>query len=80
MPAATLTSKGQITIPAAVRLALGLNAGDRVEFIQTTEGAFAIVASTNSVTALKGLVRRPSRPVSIEDMNEAIAERGASGR
>ena len=80
MPAATLTSKGQITIPAAVRLALGLNAGDRVEFIQTTEGAFAIVASTNSVTALKGLVRCPSRPVSIEDMNEAIAERGASGR
>ena len=80
MPAATLTSKGQITIPAAVRLALGLNAGDRVEFIQTAEGAFAIVAATHSVTALKGLVRRPSRPVSIEDMNEAIAERGASGR
>jgi AbrB family looped-hinge helix DNA binding protein len=79
MPAATLTSKGQITIPAAVRLALGLNAGDRVEFIQTAEGAFAIVAATHSVTALKGLVRRPSRPVSIEDMNEAIAERGASG-
>jgi antitoxin PrlF len=78
MPTATLTSKGQITIPAAVRLALGLNAGDRIEFIQTAEGAFTIAAATNSVTALKGLVRQPSRPVSIEDMNKAIAERGAS--
>lgn len=80
MTVATLTSKGQITIPAAVRAALGLHAGDRIEFVQTEDGAFTIVAVTNSVTALKGLVAKPARPVSIADMNEAIAERGAGSR
>ncbi|MCI4605520.1 AbrB/MazE/SpoVT family DNA-binding domain-containing protein, partial [Pseudomonas fluorescens] len=35
MATATLTSKGQITIPVQVRTALGLETGDRVEFVET---------------------------------------------
>ena len=80
MAIATITSKGQITIPAAVRTALGLHAGDRIEFVQTEDGAFAVVAATNSVTELKGLVAKPKRPVSIADMKAAIAERAANSR
>jgi len=80
MATATMTSKGQITIPASVRAALGVEAGDRVEFVQVTPGHFELVAATQSVTALKGLVRKPAAPVSIEAMNAAIATRGAKAR
>lgn len=80
MSTATMTSKGQITIPAAVRAALGVEAGDRVEFVQVEPGHFELVVATQSVTALKGLVRKPASPVSIDAMNEAIATRGAKTR
>jgi AbrB family looped-hinge helix DNA binding protein len=80
MATASVTSKGQITIPVAVRAALGLEAGSRVEFVQTEAGKFAIVAATNSVNALKGMLRKPSSPVSIDDMNAAIASHGAKAR
>lgn len=72
MPTATMTSKGQITIPAIVRAALGIAAGDRVEFVQVEPGRFELVAATQSVTALKWLVRKPSSPVTITMMNDAI--------
>ena len=77
MATATMTSKGQITVPATVRTALGVAAGDRVEFVQMEPGRFELVAATHSVTALKGLVRKPKTPVTIEAMNAAIAARGA---
>jgi len=80
MSTATVTSKGQITIPAAVRAALGVEAGDRVEFVQVEPGHFELVAATQSVTALKGLVRKPVTPVTIETMNEAITAQGALAR
>ena len=80
MSTATMTSKGQITIPAAVRAALGVEVGDRVEFVQVEPGRFELVAATQSVTALKGLVRKPSARVTIEAMNRAIAARGAKAR
>ena len=80
MATATVTSKGQITIPAAVRAALGVDQGDRVEFIETEPGRFEVVAAIRSVTDLKGLVKTPSAPVSLEDMDAAIAERGARKR
>jgi antitoxin PrlF len=78
MAAATLTSKGQITIPVKVRTALGVDAGDRIEFVETEKGQFAIVAATRSVRELNGLFHRKGRrPVSVEEMNAAIAK-GAS--
>ena len=80
MSTATITSKGQITIPAVVRATLGVEAGDRVEFVQVEPGRFELFASTQPVNALKGLVRKPSTPVTIEIMNETIAERGASSK
>jgi antitoxin PrlF len=77
MATATVTSKGQITIPASVRAALGLDTGSRIEFVQTGEGQYVIIAATSPVQALKGVLRKPATPVSIEDMNRAIAEHGA---
>ncbi|MGA3350066.1 MAG: AbrB/MazE/SpoVT family DNA-binding domain-containing protein [Candidatus Sulfotelmatobacter sp.] len=78
MATATLTSKGQITVPARVRAALGLDAGDRIEFVEVGKGEFNIVAATRSVRELNGVLHRKGRrPVSIEEMNAAIAK-GAS--
>ncbi len=77
MTTATLTSKGQITIPADVRRALNVQTGDRVEFVQVEPGRFELVAATRSVRELKGMFGQPTRTVSIEEMNRAIAEQGA---
>lgn len=78
MSTATLTSKGQITIPADVRRQLNVQTGDRIEFVQIEPGRFEIVAATRSVRELKGMFGKPARTVSIEEMKLTIAERGAS--
>jgi antitoxin PrlF len=80
MTTATVTSKGQITIPAVVREALQVGAGDRVEFVEIEPGRYEVVAATRPVTALKGMFGKPVRRVSIDEMNEAIRKRGASSR
>ena len=77
MSAATVTSKGQITIPIAVREKLGVGAGDRVEFVEVAPGEFALRAATEDVRALRGAVTRPKKGVSIEAMNAAIRRRAA---
>lgn len=77
MAAATLTSKGQITIPQDVRHRLGLDAGDRVEFVELPDGDFAIRPAAHDVRSLKGMLRKPGKPVSIDDMNAAVRARGA---
>ncbi|MDP3816916.1 AbrB/MazE/SpoVT family DNA-binding domain-containing protein [Pseudomonas sp.] len=80
MATATLTSKGQVTIPVQVRASLGLGAGDRIEFVELEKGKFAIMAATHSVKDLKGMIRKPAIPVSIESMNAAIAAHGAAAQ
>jgi AbrB family looped-hinge helix DNA binding protein len=80
MTTATLTSKGQITIPVEVREALGVDAGDRVEFVEVAPGRYEFMAATRSVTALKGMFGKPRKAVSVEEMNAVIARRGAGGK
>ncbi len=79
MATATVTSKGQITIPAKVRDALGIDSGDRVEFVPMEEGGFAIIPANKSIHDLKGMLAKPGKPVSIKQMNKAIA-RGWAGK
>ncbi len=71
-----MTTKGQITIPLDVRRRLGLNAGDRIEFVEFVDGAFAIKPAIEDVRSLKGLLRKPSGPVSIEDIKVVVRARG----
>jgi antitoxin PrlF len=80
MTTATISSKGQITIPADVRQALHVAAGDRVEFVEVEAGRYEFVAATRSVTELKGMFGKAKRVVSIEEMNRAIATQGALAR
>jgi AbrB family looped-hinge helix DNA binding protein len=80
MTTATLTSKGQITIPADVRRALNVDTGDRVEFVEVAAGRYEFVAATRPVTELKGMFGKPDKTVSIEAMNAAIAKSAAAAR
>lgn len=70
---ATITSKGRITIPKAVRNALHLRAGDRLDFVVHTDGTVRILPVKGSVRALKGILPKPARPVTLEEMDAAIA-------
>jgi antitoxin PrlF len=75
MPTAVVTSKGQITIPKEVRDALGVQTGDRVEFVETQKGVFEVLAASKDVRDLKGMIDKPARAVSVEDMRKAVARR-----
>jgi antitoxin PrlF len=76
MATSTMTTKGQVTIPLDVRQRLGLDAGDRIEFVEMENGVFAIKPAIDDVRSLKGLLRKPAKPVSITDMKAAIRLRG----
>jgi antitoxin PrlF len=78
MSTATLTSKCQLTLPRDVRTAMGVGPGDRVDFVLMEDGNFAVLPATHSVKSLKGLIPKPRKPVTLDDMDKAIA-RGAKG-
>lgn len=74
---ATLTSKGQITIPKPIREAFHLRASHRVDFVLAEGGQVLLVPVTRSVKRLKGILPKPARAVSLEAMEAAIV-RGAA--
>jgi antitoxin PrlF len=79
MSSATLSAKGRITLPAAVRTGLGLKTGDRIDFVQIAAGRYELVAATLPATALRGLLRGPTRTVGADQMSAAARKRAAKG-
>jgi len=69
----TLTSKGQITLPKEVREQLGLKPGDRVEIYVDQDGR-AVIERTLSLEELAGVLPRPEKALSVEEINEAIVQ------
>lgn len=79
MPTATLTSKGQVTIPREIRERLGLHQGDRIEFIVARDGTLELRPLAHSVRELAGLLRRPGRaPVTLEEMEQGVLDHMAA--
>lgn len=76
MARAKLTSKGQVTIPKPIRDRLGLKPGSRLEFYIDEHGR-AVMVPTIKLAELVGILRRPQEPMSIEEMNDAIAQAAA---
>jgi AbrB family looped-hinge helix DNA binding protein len=73
MPTATLTSKGQITLPKVVRECLHLQTGDAVDFIIVSADEIHVRAGRIDVLDLQGMLKKPGRkPVSLEAMDDAI--------
>lgn len=77
MSVATITSKGQITIPKEIRALFNLKAGDKINFVSVEDGNVRFIPVKQSVTSLKGVVPKPVNPVSIEDMNDTIKKMGS---
>jgi AbrB family looped-hinge helix DNA binding protein len=82
----TVSSKGQIVIPKDVRDRLKITAGDQFEVVERPDGVLLRKASAKSgksfeeVTAkIKSIIRYDGPPVSIEEMNEAVADMWAAG-
>lgn len=72
MSEATVTSKGQVTIPAEIRRAMGLTSGERVVFTQLDDGTTVFRAKRRSILELRGLLKSAGgskRRVAIKDMN-----------
>ena len=75
MPRATITSKGQITLPKEVRTRLGVDAGDQVDFRIAADGTVTVVPLQGSASRLSGFLhRRDLDGHSVEDMDRAIAQ------
>jgi antitoxin PrlF len=72
MPTATMTSKGQITVPIQVRMALGLDAGDKIDFVELEKGQFTIIPRTGSIMEMRGCVRKLDYTPTIEEMDAAV--------
>ena len=74
MPAATLTSKGQLTLPKKVRELLRVEAGDSVDFVIGADGEIRLRAGALDVRDLRGMLHKPGRkPLTLDQMDEAIA-------
>ncbi len=78
----TMTSKGQITIPNAVRKRLGLKPGDRIEFAVQDDGTAVMKPLARRAAELFGFLssERKRDVVSVEDMNRLLAEAFHRGR
>src|SRR5271154_4905663 len=82
MPTATVTSKGQITIPIEVRKSLALKAGDKIDFFEAGDGKFTFQPKTGSIMDMKGILQKMGyaplgHAPSIEEMDEAILDTAA---
>jgi antitoxin PrlF len=79
MSTSTVSTKGQVVIPADVRADLGIDAGTRVEFVKTIDG-WLLKPATQPVTLLKGMLGPRAQAVSVQEMNRVIRARAARRR
>jgi AbrB family looped-hinge helix DNA binding protein len=72
MSEAKMTSKGQITLPKAIRERLGLKKGDRVRFIVDDDGKVRLLPAKRDVSELMGILPKPKRRLSIEELDDIV--------
>jgi AbrB family looped-hinge helix DNA binding protein len=81
MPIATLTSKGQITLPKTIRDRLRVDTGDQIDFVVNERGDIVVRPVSLDIIELKGLLKRPRHHgVTVEKMNAAILRRHSRKR
>jgi AbrB family looped-hinge helix DNA binding protein len=67
---ATLTSKGQTTIPKEIRDELGMKTGDRITFTLMADGTVVMRVKNKSISDLAGSLHRKGRkPVPVEQLS-----------
>ncbi|MGH8606885.1 MAG: AbrB/MazE/SpoVT family DNA-binding domain-containing protein [Gammaproteobacteria bacterium] len=72
---ATLTSKGQVTLPKEIRDKLGLKTGSKLDFELMPDGTVRLRPANLTALSIMGTLKRPRQPpVSIEEMDAGIAQ------
>lgn len=75
MPALTVTSKGQITLKRDLLQYLGISPGQQLEVDKLANGVLALHAKTpQGLESFAGCLARPSKTLSVDDMNDLIAQ------
>ncbi len=70
----TVTSKGRLTIPVAIRRKLGINPGDRVAFVIDGENGARVRRVEHDLRSLQGVIPTPSGLVTTDDLDDLIEE------
>lgn len=73
MEESKITTAGQTTIPVAVRKYLGITGGDKVRYF-LEEGRAIMIPAKTSIRDLKGMLPKPGKAATLEEMDDAIAE------
>lgn len=73
MATTTMTSKGQVTIPAATRAKLRLVPGSTISFEENAAGETIVRVQTNDIRSLRGFLKYNGSPKSLEEIDEGIA-------
>jgi antitoxin PrlF len=68
---ATITTKGQVTIPVNIRNRMQLKTGSKLEFIMKGD-SLMVVPVNKSVKRLKGILPKPEKPLTLEEMENII--------
>ena len=72
---ATITSKGQITLPISVRKALKIKTGDKLDFIVTENGEIVGKPISSSLSSLAKILPPAKKKLSLDEMDAAIRNR-----
>ena len=75
MSESTISSKGQVTIPKAIRTRLHLKVGDRLRFVVEADGSVRLAAATRDVSTLRDILPRPKRRATVDEMQSVIRRR-----
>ncbi len=74
MPTATVTSKGQVTIPKKIRDELKLGSGTKIDFVLQPDGTVLVKPVTVDIRDLRSILKSPlGRSLTVEEMDAAIA-------
>ncbi len=74
MTSSTITSKGQMTVPKAIRDRFHLDTGDRIDFVVEDE-RIVLVPATRTLAELARVLPSSKKPVSLKEMEQAIQTR-----
>ena len=74
MPTATVTSKGQVTLPIETRRKLRIGPGTKIDFFENAAGQTVIEPKHGDIRNLKGIVKYKGQPKTLEEIDAGIGE------
>lgn len=69
-----VSSKGQITIPKAIRLAAKIQPGTQLDFQIQKDGTILAIPVLRNISQLKGIIKKRKKPVTIAQIKKAISD------